>query len=84
MIFKQIEAIKKEIETDDEIDYLEVAIWLKDDEDSLNFVVDLVDFEYDLTEEWLYVKYNGGDSDSSINYSHLVKLSEIRYITSEV
>ena len=86
MIKKQIEQIKKQITEGVEKDnYRECAIYLKDQEETINFIVDHQYFEYDLDETWLYVSYDGGSEEGGyIPYSHCVKLSNILYITSEV
>ena len=86
MLTKQILKIMKDLpnEKPDE-QYRECAIWLKDNEDSLCFIIDLIHFKHEVDDTWLYVEYNGGDEESGvILYSHCVKLSEIVYITSEV
>ena len=85
MITKQIEAIKKRVEENDETDYTEVAIWLIDNETSVNFIIDLVNhFKYEVNDGWLYVEYDGGSTDDTVIYSHLVKIDQIAYITDEV
>lgn len=84
MINKQLEQIVKDLEKENsENQYWEVAIYLIDGEDSLNFIVDKEHFKYEIDDEWLFVRWNGGD-DSVIIYSHLVKIDRIEYITSEV
>lgn len=85
MIGKQIVAIRERVRNDDNIDYTEVAIWLIDKEESLNFIIDLVNhFKYEVNDEWLYVEYDGGSTDEKVIYSHLVKIDQIAYITDEV
>lgn len=85
MISKQIEAIKNRIHQDDDVDYTEVAIYLKGKDESLDFIIDLDNhFKYDVSEDWLFVEYDGGETDAPVIYSHLVRIDEISYITDEV
>ena len=86
MILKQIESIMKNLKNEkpDE-QYAECAIYLKDNEDSLNFIADLIHFKCEVNDTWLLVEWNGGDEETGIiMYSHCIKISEIVYVTSEV
>ena len=84
MIKKQLEQIKKDAINDKENDcFREVAIWLKDMDESVNITVD-EHFEFEVSENWLFVRYNNGDIDEPYFFNHTFNLSEVIYITDEV
>ena len=85
IIKTQLELIKKEAIIDEENDFFrEVAIWLKDSEESVNFIVDKY-FTFEIDEHWLFLRYNNGDiGKEPLFYTYTFALAEIRYITDEV
>ena len=84
MIAKQFEQIKKDAKDDSEGDHFrEVAICLKDFEETVNITID-EHFTYEIDETWLFVRYNNGDIDAPAFYNHTFRISEIQTITDEV
>jgi hypothetical protein len=84
MIAKQLNQIMKDTKTDSDNEFSrEVAIWLKENDESTNIMIDEF-FTFEVDEKWLYVRYNNGDKEDQIFYSHVFDLSQIYHITDEV
>ena len=87
LIKQMLEEIKAECvnATKDDDKYREMAIFVKDIEDSVNIVIDK-DFEFEYHEDAVLLKYMSEveETKERFYYRHLFNISDIYYITDEV